>query len=298
MPKKFHILFLVILLLGNLIFAAEGRVNIFTGDKNAEIYIDGDKVGQESVAKLPIQEGSHYLQVKKNGQVLKSQTFVISPDKTETVVVEDFVDFKTNVASRGAIDVEAMRVRETRGNIAFGMYGGSPASGLSLKWWPTERVGLQTIGYINNFNDNIDSRGGVRLLINLNESVYKGGTMTYYLALGTGRSMLRNNTDGEKNETYDLSELAVGMEFKLANFFGEEKTQEYKHVVIDENTSPVSVLITQFIISLGEGFFKFAHFDLEIGVERIFTVYHLADTEESSLHKVAAKFSGGYHIYF
>ena len=212
--------------------------------------------------------------------------------------MEEFVDYKTNVASRGAIEVEAMRVRETRGNIAFGLHGGSPASGLSIKWWPMEKIGLQAIGYVNNFSGNTDSRGGGRLLFNLNESVYKGGTMTYYAGLGVGKSILRNYNDGESNELYDISEAAIGIEFKISNFFGDQNTQEYKHVVIDENTDPFSILFTQFILGFGEGFFKLAHFNLEVGVERVLVIFHDPDREESSRHNLMGKVSGGFHIYF
>ena len=37
---------------------------------------------------------------------------------------------------------EAERIRETRGNTAFGFYGGSPASGLSYKHWFNSRFVL------------------------------------------------------------------------------------------------------------------------------------------------------------
>lgn len=295
MYKKYLLLMVFI---AQFILAATGQVNVFTGDKTAEIYIDAERVGQESVTKYTLEEGTHYLQIKKSDRVLKSQSFEIFPGKLQTIVADDFVDYKTNVASRGAIEVEAMRVRETRGNLAFGFYGGSPASGLSLKWWPTERIGFQTIGWVNNFSGYTDSRGGARLLISLNESVYKGGTMTYYLALGAGRSFLRDYNNGESNETYTLSEAAAGMEFKIADFFAGQNNQEYKHVVIDKDTDPVSILFTQFILGIGEGFFKFAHFSVELGVERTFIVFYDPDRDESSRSRISGKLSGGFHFYF
>jgi hypothetical protein len=277
--------------------AVTGRVNIFTGDKTADIYIDGEKIGSESVTKHSLEEGKHYLQIKKGDKVLKAQSFVVYPDKVETIVADDFVEYKTNVASRGAIDVEAMRVRETRGNFAFGLHGGSPASGLSVKWWPFEKFGIQAIGLVNNFSGNTDSRGGARLLFNLNESVYQGGTLTYYLAAGAGKAMLRNYNNGESNELYDLSEAAVGLEFKIANFF-DQQSAETKHVVIDEHTDPFSILLTQLIIGIGEGFFKIAHFNVEFGVERTLIIFHDPEREESNRSTIAGKLSGGFHIYF
>jgi len=294
---KKQLIFILFLLLVQIIFAVPGKVNVFTGDKTADIYIDGEKIGRESVVKYSIDEGNHYLQIKKGDKVLKSQTFQIYADKTETVVVDDFTEFKTNVASRGAIDVEAMRVRETRGNFAFGIHGGSPASGLSIKWWPFEKFGIQAIGLVNNFSGNTDSRGGARLLFNLNESVYQGGTMTYYLAAGAGKAMLRNYNEGESNELYDLSEAVMGLEFKIANFFN-QPSSETKHVVIDNNTDPISILLTQFILGIGEGFFKIAHFNVEFGVERTLTIFHDPEREESTRSRIAGKLSGGFNIYF
>lgn len=295
MKNKKWVVFSIIIL--QFLLAVPGKVNVFTGDKTADIYIDGEKVGRESVTKYSIDEGSHYLQIKKGDKILKSQTFLIYPDKTETIVADDFVEYKTNVASRGALDVEAMRVRETRGNLAFGLHGGSPASGLSVKWWPFEKFGLQAIGLINNFSGNTDSRGGARLLFNLNESVYQGGTMTYYLAAGAGKAMLRDYNNGESNEIYDLSEAAIGLEFKIDNFF-DQQTKETKHVVIDKETDPFSILLTQFILGMGEGFFKLAHFNLEFGVERTLIIFHDPEREESTRSTIAGKLSGGFHFYF
>lgn len=293
--QKFILLIIILFL--QIVLAATGRVNVFTGDKAADIYIDGDKVGREALTKYSLEEGNHYLQIKKGDTVLKAQSFVVYPDKVETIVADDFVEYKTNVASRGAIDVEAMRVRETRGNFAFGLHGGSPASGLSVKWWPFEKFGIQAIGLINNFSGNTDSRGGARLLFNLNESVYQGGTLTYYLAAGAGKAMLRNYNNGESNELYDLSEAAVGLEFKIANFF-DQQSAETKHVVIDEHTDPFSILLTQLVIGIGEGFFKIAHFNVEFGVERTLIIFHDPEREESTRSTIAGKLSGGFHIYF
>jgi hypothetical protein len=290
-------LFLIILCLSTL--SANGALNVFTGDPLADVYIDGENCGKEQVVKKSLTEGTHYIQIKKNGTTVGSKTVTITTDQTETAVIDNFVDFKTNVASRGAIDVEAMRVRETRGNIGFGVYGGSPASGISLKWWASEKIGLQAIGYVNNFQGNIDSRGGARILFNFSESVYKGSPLTFYGAIGAGRSMIRNRADGEKNETYDLTEGALGLEFKIANLFNDpQDTKEVQHVVIDGDTSPFSILLTQLITGLGEGFMKFAHFSFELGVERQHTKFYSSTDDESSRDKIAAKVSGGCHVYF
>jgi hypothetical protein len=288
-----------VLLLFSLL-AANGSLNVFTGDKEAEILIDGESAGRDMVRGHSLPAGTHYLQVQKNGKIIRAQTVHIQDNKTETVALDDFVDYRSGAASRGAIEVEAMRVRETRGNLGFGVYGGSPASGLSLKWWPWERFGLQGIGYVNNFDGNRDTRLGARLLISLNESVYKNSTFTTFLALGGGRSTLVNQTDDEKNEMYDLQELALGIEFKIADFFSATE-RSTRYVIIKEgkeNISPYITLLTEIALGLGEGLLKFGHIALELGVEHIATRYFLPAAEAKFADRTAVKASGGFHVYF
>jgi hypothetical protein len=290
--KKIWFFITLLALLG-----ADGQLNVFTGDKDAEVFVDGQFVAKEQILKHALQAGTHYLQVKKNGQVLKSRTVEIQDNKLETVVLEDFVDYKTNVPSRGSLDVEAMRVRETRGNLAFGLFGGSPASGLSLKWWPLERFGLQAIGFASNNNIATDTRSGGRLLFAFNESVYQSSTLTIYSALGAGRAALLyvDDADGE-SATYDLQELVFGLEFRVADFF-QTNNSEYRHIVIDKDTSALDILFVELMLGVGEFFLRTAHWNIEVGAERVFTRYFTGDAEPSTDY-FNLKFSGGCHIYF
>lgn len=287
--RKFLVWFVLLIMF----VRADGNLNVFTGDKTLDIYIDGQLAGQEQVLQYPLQAGVHYLQIKKNNETVRSRTVEIIDGRTETVVLDDFVDYKTNTASRGAIDMEAMRVRETRGNVGIGVYGGSPASGLSLKWWPWEKFGIQAIGYVNNFAGNRDTRLGGRLLYALNESVYKSSTFTTFLALGGGRSTLYNSIDMGKNEIYDLIEASVGIEFKVADFFSDEKID--RHWVISDSDDAGMVFLTEFLLGVGEGLLKFGHVDMEIGFESMTT--HFVEDDDYR-DRQALKFSGGYHIYF
>jgi hypothetical protein len=288
--KKIWFFITLLALLG-----ADGQLNIFTGDKDAEVFIDGQFLAKEQILKHSLQSGTHYLQVKKNGQILKSRTVEIQDGKLETVVLDDFVDYKTNVPSRGSLDVEALRVRETRGDVAFGMFGGSPASGLSLKWWPLERIGLQVIGFANNNNIVRDTRAGGRLLLAFNESVYQSSTFTVYSALGIGRAAFFDEAD-EESATYDLQELVLGLEFRVADFF-QTNSNERRHIVIDKDTSALDILSVELLLGIGEFFLRTAHWSIEIGVERTFTRYFTADREPSTDY-FNLKFSGGCHIYF
>jgi len=287
LPK---LLILIILTAG---LWANGTLNVFTGDKDAEIFINGQLIAKEQVLQHSLPAGTHYIQIKKNNTVVRSRTVEVQDNKTETVVLDDFVDFRTNAASRGAIEVEAMRVREARGNIGLGLFGGSPASGLSLKWWPFERVGFQAIGYINNFDDNRDTRLGGRILLALNESVYMNGTHTLFLALGAGRSTLANGVDENKNVIYDLQELSVGIEYKVLDFFGKSESTNYLILAQSKDRDVDFLMWLLFVIS--DGLLRLGHIDLELGVEHTGAYYPAAD---KTTDRTAVKFSGGYHIYF
>lgn len=280
-----------------LLGAEKGLLNVFTGDSKVDIYVDNEKIGRETVKKQALDEGSHYLQLKKNGVIIAAQKFNIVAGKTETIVQDDFVEYKTKTASSGAIEAEAMRVRETRGDFALGVHGGSPASGLSLKWMFARNFGLQAIGYLNDFSGNQDTRSAVRLIWNAKDSVYKSSVTSYYFALGAGRSMLENNVDEYKNETYDITDLAFGIEFKLANFFADDSANS-QHIVIDNDTEAGDTLLTMLAVGFGEAFMKFAHFNFELGVERVFTRYYYDEIDKASDTKLAAKVSGGFHFYF
>ncbi len=295
--KIFKVLLLVFFIAGSLLAAEKGFLNVFTGDSKADIYLDSEKIGRETVKKHPLDEGVHYLQIKKNGVVVAAQKVNIFSGKTETIVKDDFVEYKTNTASSGAIEAEAMRVRETRGNFAMGLHGGSPASGLSLKWMFARNFGLQTIGFLNNFSGNQDTRSAFRFIWNVKDSVYKGSVTSYYFALGAGRSLLENSVDEYKNETYDITDLAFGIEFKLANFFADD-SNDSQHIVIDNDTDAGEALLTMLVIGIGEAFMKFAHLNFELGVERVFTRYYYDESDKASDSKIAAKVSGGFHFYF
>ena len=283
----------------SLLFAETGFLNVFT-DPGVDIFINGENAGQEQVLRRELQEGVYYVQARRNNTVLRSESVTVDSGRVQTVVLDNFQDYRTNVASRGAVEVEAMRLRETRGNFGFGFHGGSPASGFSLKWWPNNRIGLQAIGYLDSQNNKmIDSRAGARVLIGLTDLAFKGSPVTFYSAIGTGRSFYKDDNDPEIYPMkYDLTELALGVEFKIANLYGDPNSKSERQVVITDDTSPFNLLFIDLVLGLGEAFFKLTSFNAEVGYERVFGVEHRSGNGEGVLDRKGLKFSGGMHIYF
>jgi hypothetical protein len=66
---KFKLILIALLLLSAPLMAENGKINVVTDVENAEIYINGQYVGKNSVNNYPLEEGSHYVQVKYENKV-------------------------------------------------------------------------------------------------------------------------------------------------------------------------------------------------------------------------------------
>jgi len=297
----------IILLLFTLlsIILAQGYISVFTDNNNSDIYIDGQRVGREQIVKYAVNSNDdHFVKVKYKGATVHSEVVNVREGRTKIVVAENFVDFKTNVANRGAIEVEAMRIRETRGNNAFGIFGNSPSAGLSYKSWLTDRIGIQIIGYSNTYPDQFsESKAGGRLLFSLAERVFDKNTFTTYFALGAGKMAIRGT---DENFDESISELAFGIEMSLGGMFESlSKRPAYKKsVTIEKNIATKTVkaesyegvdLGMTFLLAAFKGIFAISHISLELGFEEHWQrFYYEKEPARSNNGKVA----GGLHIYF
>jgi len=315
--KKAVSLIVLLITLGSLLFAAEGKLSVFTDNDRAEIYVDEELMGRNYIKNIELNEGSHYLKVVQNGRVIHKERVNIYAGRTETIVVEKFVEMQTDVANRGAVEVEAARIRETRGNTAFGFYGGSPASGLSYKHWFNDRFGVQLIGYSNKKQNIHDSRVGGRILIGLADKVFSNEVFSTYMAIGSGRSYMHVYDDMERNHSIDISEFAFGLEFKVTDLTKSifEEAPKRKVAVtavkheIDRSTGKASaegVKVEEERFDLGtalallgiKGLFEFSSVSIELGGERFFKRHYDVEKEEASEELSNTKFSGGFHFYF
>lgn len=201
---------------------ATAKINVVTDLPTSKIYIDGVFAGISAVQNYEVDPGERYIMVEYNGKKIFAKTYTLTDGEVKTIPTAHFVDFKTNVANRGAIDVEAARIRETRGDFAFGIQaGGNPyygsIGGLSIKKWFGERFGVQAYGLINPEDGGTKYQGGARLLVWIADKVAFDAPFSGYLYLGGGGDNLTNNSDTEKNVKRAITHGGVGIEF---SFFG------------------------------------------------------------------------------
>ncbi|MDR2431275.1 MAG: hypothetical protein LBD99_03365 [Candidatus Margulisbacteria bacterium] len=240
--------------------AAPGRINVITDLPGAQVYIDGTLAGAEFVQNYEVEPGEHYVMVNYRGKKIFARTYAVGDGEIRTIPTAHFVDFKTNVANRGAVDVEAARIRETRGNFALGAQGSLTAEtaslgGVSLKKWFGERVGLQAIGWL----DGTRTYSGGRLLVWIADKVVFNAPFSGYLFLGGGTDSYADKADAYNNIRTSVSNFGFGVEF-----------------------SPLGV----------NGLFLSA----ELGLEKRFSTGQ--DPDINGREYTGMVFSGGLHLYF
>ena len=213
---KFKLILVALLLLSAPLMAENGKINVVTDVENAEIYINGQYVGKNSVNNYPLEEGSHYVQVKYENKVRYAEKVTIYAGQLKTITSDHFVDLRTQTANRGAVDREAKRLRDTKGYMAFGIHGGSPASGISFKWWVWDRLGVQVIGFTQNNGSDKNNQLAGRLLIGFADKVFNAQALSSYFALGAGTFDIANSAQAYNGTRVDL---AFGLEADLLGLF-------------------------------------------------------------------------------
>ena len=189
-----------------------GYLNVFTDLNEAVIDVDGESVARESLVKYPLGLGEHLVQVRLSGQLVYQEKVVIQDNRTSTVVSDHFVDIITKTPSRGAIDREARRLRESRGNFALGFFGATiPQPAASVKVWLTPNVGIQGYG-MGAVPDTV--YGGViggRVLVSPGDKVFGGDVTHAYVYGGGGYYADDVFPDGKA-----YGEMGMGVEAKLS----------------------------------------------------------------------------------
>jgi hypothetical protein len=180
--------------------------------------------------------------VEKNNKKIYAQTININPGEVRTIPTSHFVDIRTSTPNRGALEVEAARIRETRGNGAFGVFVGTPLAtpraGLSFKYWFLNPFGVQVLGSAMSTSDYQETEFGVRLLYNLGTKIFLEQPIDAYCALGGGRMTYANKASSDKDYEAGVLEAAFGLEFGVGNiFFSLEGGIENISKAMETNTS-------------------------------------------------------------
>ena len=241
-------------------YAEKGRLNVVTDLPGAEIYVNGVKAGVNAIQDYEIDPGTHYVRVVYRNKTIYAKTHNVADGAVVTVPTAHFVDFKTNVANRGAVDVEAARIRETRGSFAVGAHGSVTAEtaslgGISLKKWFGERIGLQAVGWL----DGQRTYSGGRLLLWIADKVVFDAPLSGYVYAGGGTDSYTDKDDAYNNIRTSVSNFGFGMEF-----------------------SPFGV----------NGFFM----SLELGLEKRYSTGQ--NPEVNGRENTGMSASGGLHFYF
>jgi len=192
------------------------KVNVISKYAESEIFIDGKYVANKAVYDYQVEAGTHVIQVEKNGQVYLRKAVDVAPDTVQTIYAEDFVNVPqtaTRIPDRGAKDLEASRVRESRGKIGVGLHLSSGASGLSGKYFFTPQWGAQLVGWSGSSQEQDYSSFGYRVIYNLVDTMAKDNIVSLYLAAGAG--VTSNNDKGGfsfLNKRAEMQEVVLGIE--------------------------------------------------------------------------------------
>lgn len=195
-----------------------GVLNVFTDLPEAIIVVDGLVCGKEAVVKLPLEVGEHYVEVELDGKKVYAEKVQIAANRSATVVSDHFVDIITKTPSRGAIDREASRLRESRGDFGFGLMAQSqkqPAA--AIRWWFLKHVGIQGYGLGSIPGTEYAGLVGARLLFSPADKIYGQDILTGYMAVGQGRSF---NQSGSSLSSESYAEFALGVEAKIGDLVG------------------------------------------------------------------------------
>jgi hypothetical protein len=193
--------------------AEPAKINVVTDLPSARVYIDGNFAGFDAVQNYEVDPGSHYVMVQYRGKKIFAKTYDLTDGEVKTIPTAHFVDFKTNVASRGAVDVEAARIRDTRGNFGIGIQAMSSMGGISMKKWFGERFGLQGFAFINNEAGGIKYQSQGRLLVWLADKVAFNAPFSGYLFFGGGSDNFMDENDSARNIRRGITNGGFGVEF-------------------------------------------------------------------------------------
>lgn len=207
------ILLVGLLFLSSFLFAENARLNVVTDLPGSKIYIDGVLAGESAIQNYQLEPGEHYVMVEYRDKKIFAKTYNLTDGEIKTIPTAHFVDFKTNVANRGAVDVEAARIRETRGNFGMGIQAMSTMGGISIKKWFTERFGVQGFAFINNESEGVKYQSQGRLLVWLADKVVFDAPFSGYLFFGGGSDKYMNGDNPYKNVSRGLTNGGFGIEF-------------------------------------------------------------------------------------
>ena len=267
-----------------------GVLNVFTDLPNAEIKVDGLWVAKESIVKLPLEVGEHYVQVYLEDQLIYAEKVTIQQNRTQTVVSDHFVDIITKTPSRGAIDRESARLRDSRGDFAFGLNTSSNLHSqiISFKWWAFERFGFQGLLAASDGGDR--SLVGARFFASPADKIYEDQVLSGYVFWGLGEKYV---ADSSRLDAGTYLEFGINIEAYVGKLIRDAMVGRYRRgatVQVDVSSDSKSSSSSNYLESL-----------LDLGVLVLTQIGHI-NFEVSLLQfpdqQLETNYTTGVHFYF
>ena len=205
------------------------ELTILNNIKNSKVYLNGVYIGNETISNHLVEPGNYIVQIKVDGETSFKQSFVVKQNENKVIDSTLFVGLekKSTIINYQAKQVEEKRVKKSvRGNIGVGGMFNWVNSGISVKFHPIERLGIQGIGWAHSSDDSDKYNVVGRIYYELQDTLLNIDKIAVvYIGAGMGKVNESNDDPvtglltGTKTDTKDLIECFIGMDFSLGNNF-------------------------------------------------------------------------------
>jgi hypothetical protein len=250
------------------------KINVFSLNPELKIFVDDKLAGLGAVTGYEVEPGSHFIKAMEGNSVVFAKVVKVEYGETASIPIDNFVDAKTNIPNRGSKLREAKRIRDSRGNFAFGV-NASYFPGVSVKFFPADKLGIQgtVFGYATDDSKYINWE--VRGIYTIVDTILGNMPGSTYVALGYGQR------DNNINATVEYSDIALGLEFSLSRFFNRGSS-------ISVNNNDLGNIFNDIfrgLLALDNAYFSF-----EVGVANIY------NPDDSDYFGITGR--AGLHYYF
>ena len=270
-------------------------LNVLNDDPLVDIYVDGIFAGKGNVSNFQVQPGDHFIKVVSGKDVIYSKMITITSEAVKTINTTYFVEAPlTKIANKGSSMIEAARVRDARGNLAMGVYCSDSTVGLSVKYFPLDRFGMQVIGWGSSSPGNANEIFLFRPVYEIGDYVLWDRHMNVYATLGFGQKKVQNS---KVDVTTQIQQAAVGVEGTSALLGIPMAIASVVMVAINHNASGTSGLSTEegmyLLAGVGGLFISVlpnSYVDFELGYEK--------SVSNDGSFKTGVMFAGAMQFYF
>ena len=200
-------------------------VTIFNDDPSAQILLNNVLIGTGSVSNFEVEPNEYNIVVKINGESVFNKNISVFNGENRVINTNRFVNqSKSNVANVGARKVEEKRVKQSvKGAFAIGSKF-SNISGLSIKWFPIEKYGVQLVGWLSSNGSDSFNAYEARFIYEIDDKLAFTDTL-YTLYSGVSYGISSDTVDessltsllgtDQQQLSNSLIEAFIGIEFPV-----------------------------------------------------------------------------------